>query len=62
MGSTRSGGTGTPATRYLIMSAYCSSSSYCADMNSTGLAAHLTLICAFSTYPSPPPLVLHQQT
>jgi hypothetical protein len=56
MGTTRSGGTGTPATRYLYMSACCSSSSYCAGVNGSGLV-HLPLNCA-----SPPPLPLHQHT
>jgi len=43
----RSGKTGTPATRYLYMSAWCSSSSYCAPVKGAGLAAHLTplIVC-----------------
>jgi hypothetical protein len=61
MGTTRSGGTGTPATRYLYMSACCSSSSYCAGVNGSGLA-HLPLSCASSAIPPPPAaaLPLHQ--
>ena len=59
MGTTRSGGTATPATRYLYMSACCSSSSYCAGVNGTGLAAHLAPTGASSAGP-PPPLALHR--
>jgi hypothetical protein len=63
MGTTRSGGTGTPATRYLYMSACCSSSSYCTGVNGSGLA-HLLLICASSANPpaAAAALPLHQHT